>query len=269
LSKKNPEILIVIQARRGSTRLPDKIMMPLAGKPLLVRMVERVQASKTPAKIVVATTTDESDDIVEKFCKENNIECFRGHPTDLLERHYECALKYKADVVSKIPSDCPLIDPQIIDKVFEYYLKNDFDFVSNLHPATYPDGNDIEIMSFDVLETAYREAVLPLEREHTTPFIWERPERFKIGNVEWKTGLDYSKTHRFTIDYIEDYEFIKWIYDELYSDNPLFGLTEILNLLSSKPEIYEINQKYAGEYWYKNHIGELKTVKYSTKKNND
>jgi spore coat polysaccharide biosynthesis protein SpsF len=265
-NKKNPETLIVIQARRGSTRLPDKIMMPLAGKPLLIRMVERVQAIKTPAKIVVATTTDENDDIVEQLCKENNIECFRGHPADLLERHYKCAEKYKADIISKIPSDCPLIAPQIIDKAFDYYLKNDFDFVSNLHPATYPDGNDVEIMSFDALETAYKEAVLPLEREHTTPFIWERPDRFKIGNVEWETGQDYSTLYRFTIDYKEDYEFIKRIYDELYADNPLFGLSDILNLLKNKPEIYEINKQYAGEYWYKNHIGELKTVNYKTKK---
>ena len=255
-------IVIVVQARKGSTRLPGKITMPLAGKPLLVRMVERIAAAKTPKIIVVATTTDEIDDEVEVICNEHGFNCFRGHPTDLLDRHYKTGLEYGADIVVKIPSDVPLIDPKIIDRVLQLYLDNmdRFDFVSNLHPATYPDGNDVEVIPMPVLESAYNEAKTSMEREHTTPFIWENPQRFRIGNVEWESGKDYSMSHRFTIDYPEDYEFIKRVYDELFEDNPDFDLNDILSLLEKQPEIYDINKKYAGVNWYRNHLDELKTV---------
>lgn len=255
-------IIIVIQARKGSTRLPGKITMPLAGKPLLVRMVERIAAAKTSKTIVVATTTEGIDDEVEDICKEHNFNCFRGHPTDLLDRHYKTGLEYGADIVVKIPSDVPLIDPKIIDRVLQFYLSNQdkFDFVSNLHPATFPDGNDVEVIPMPVLESAYKEAKTPMEREHTTPFIWENPQRFRIGNVEWESGKDYSMSHRFTIDYTEDYEFIKRVYDELYGSNPDFDLNDILSLLEKQPEIYDINKKYAGVNWYRNHLDELKTV---------
>ncbi|MBL7129709.1 MAG: glycosyltransferase family protein [Ignavibacteria bacterium] len=246
----------------SSTRLLNKIMIPLADKPLLVRMMERVTASRIANNCVVATTDSEEDDIVVEICKSENIKCFRGHPTDLLDRHYKAGLEFNADVVVKIPSDCPLIDHEIIDKVLCYYIKNKdrLDFISNLHPATYPDGNDVEVIPMKILETVWRKAKLPLEREHTTPFIWENPQQFMIGNVEWETGLDYSMSHRFTIDYYEDYEFIKSVYDNLYKKNPSFGLNDILRLLDEEPELMEINKKYAGVNWYRNHLNELKTI---------
>ncbi|MBK8550343.1 MAG: glycosyltransferase family protein [Ignavibacteria bacterium] len=256
------KILIVIQARRGSSRLPDKIFLPLSGKPLLIRMFERVAASNTPKGIVIATTTDEKDDEVVKLCEKNDIKYYRGHPVDLLDRHYKAALENGADVVVKIPSDCPLICPNVIDEVLKYYIENKdtFDFVSNLHPATFPDGNDVEVMPLKILEAAWKEADKDYEREHTTPYIWERPERFRIGNVNWETGLDFSMTHRFTIDYKEDYEFIKRVYDELYDGNKIFTLCDIMMLLDRKPELKKINEMHLGVNWYRNHLGELKTV---------
>lgn len=225
-------------------------------------MYERIKAIKTESEIVIATTTNKDDDKVESFCKESGINCFRGHPTDLLDRHYKAATEFSADDVVKIPSDCPLICPDVIDRVLNYYLTNSrkFDFVSNLHPATYPDGNDVEVMPAEILETAWKEAKLNFEREHTTPFIWENPERFRIGNVEWETGLDYSMSHRMTIDYKEDYEFIKRIYDELYDESRIFKLCDIMMLLDNKPGLKSINDKYAGVNWYRNHLTELKTV---------
>ena len=246
----------------GSSRLPGKVMLPLAGQPLLIRMVERVQACKTPVKIVIAATTDPVDDEIQHLCEYNGISCFRGHPEDLLDRHFKAGIEYNADIVVKIPSDCPLIDHEIIDRVLKFYLENadKYDFVSNLHPPTYPDGNDVEIMPMDVLETAWKEARAPMEREHTTPFIWENRDRFRIGNVEWETGKDYSMSHRFTIDYKEDYSFIKKVYDELFDGNPDFGLKDILELLERKPEIKKINAEYAGVNWYRNHLKELKTI---------
>jgi spore coat polysaccharide biosynthesis protein SpsF len=157
--------------------------------------------------------------------------------------------------VVKIPSDCPLIDPAVVRRVLDEARG---DFTSNLHPATYPDGNDVEVMTMAALETAWKEAKKPHEREHTTPFLWDQPERFSIHNVVWETGLDYSMSHRFTIDYPEDYAFIKAVYDELH---PRFSLGDILDLLKARPDIYALNQKYAGVNWYRNHLADLKTVK--------
>jgi len=255
-------IVTVIQARMKSTRLPNKVFLSLAGKPLLVRMVERVKASKLTGTVLVATTTDQEDDIIYNLCKSEGINVFRGHPTDLLDRHYRAGLKYDADAVVKIPSDCPLIDPLIITRVLKFFIENQekFDFVSNLHPATYPDGSDVEIMTMDAIRNAWKSAKLPFEREHTTPYIWENPEKFRIGNVVWETGADYSMTHRFTIDYEEDYLFIKSVYDELYHENPNFGINDILYLLQLRPNLKEINGKYSGVNWYRHHLPNLRTI---------
>jgi len=256
------KIVTVIQVRRGSSRLPDKVFRPLSGKSLFVRQVERVLAAKLSGTVVVATTMNPADDLVWEVCQQEGLECFRGHDDDLLDRHYQAALKHGADIVIKIPGDCPLIDPAVIDTVIGWYLENadKYDYVSNLHPATYPDGNDVEIMPLRVIEDAWKNASRPFEREHTTPYIWERPEQFRIGNVVMEGGADYSMTHRLTIDYEEDYQFIKAVWEELYPVDPLFGTAEILALLERRPDIYAINRSLAGVNWYRNHLGELKTV---------
>jgi spore coat polysaccharide biosynthesis protein SpsF len=259
--------LVVIQARSGSTRLPRKIHLPLAGAPLLVRMIERVLAASARFVVVVATTTDPADDAVVGLATRVGVRAFRGHPTDLLDRHYQAALTAGSgvDTVVKIPSDCPLIDPGVIDRVLAAHDANAkhlaADYTSNLHPATYPDGNDVEVMTMEALAIAHREARRPLEREHTTPFLWERPERFRIANVAWETGLDYSMSHRFTIDYPADYDFLVAVYDALWTPTrPEFSLADILELLADHPEIRGINARFAGVNWYQNHLDELRTV---------
>ncbi len=255
--------LVVVQARTGSSRLPNKVMMPLAGRPLLQRMIERVRSAAAPFDLVVGTTTEPSDDPIRALCRELGVECFSGHPSDLLDRHYRAGAAARADEVVKIPSDCPLIDPGVIDRVLAFHARHRgaFDYTSNLHPATYPDGNDVEVIPFAVLEEAHREARRPFEREHTTPFIWERPGRYRIANVAWETGLNYSMTHRWTIDYPEDYRFISAVYDELCTgDGPPFRLDQVLRLLESRPDIARINAAYAGVNWYRNHADELTTV---------
>ena len=259
----NDNILIIIQARRSSTRLEDKILLPLCDRELLLRMVERVKASKFGKQVAIATTKNKNDDLIVNLCKSEKINYFRGDEYDVLDRHYHASLFFEASVIAKIPSDCPLIDPKIIDNVFEKFLRNypDYDYVSNLHPPTYPDGNDVEVFKFSALESAWRNAKKYYEREHTTPYIWDNPSLFKIGNVEWESGLNYSMTHRFTIDYLEDYKFIKRVFEELYPQNPLFSLDNILNLIDKqKPEIKEINKKYLGVNWYRNHLENLKTI---------
>jgi len=258
--------LIVIQARVGSTRFPGKVLLDLAGLPLIVRVYERVERMRTPVQIVVAATTDHLDDALVDVCQAEGIAVFRGHPTDLLDRHYQAAVDYGAEVVAKVPSDCPLIDPDVIDAVFRRFFRDECDYASNLHPATYPDGNDVEVMSRAALEAAWCEASRPMEREHTTPYIWEHPERFRISNVTLDPGpdgapeRDYSMSHRWTLDYPEDYEFIRRVYAELYPINPAFGLYDVLTLLERRPELMEINARYAGVNWYRHHLDELKTI---------
>ncbi len=254
------KILIVVQARMSSSRFPEKVLKPILGKTLLFRMVERLKMVKTPAQIVIATSTESSDDAIEIETKNMGAPCFRGNLNDLLDRHYQAAVQFEADVVLKIPSDCPLIDPSVVDRGLGLFFEKNLDFLSNLHPATYPDGNDVEIMTFDCLQKAWREATRPLEREHTTPYIWENPDLFKIENFEWETGLDYSMSHRFTIDYEADYHFIARVFEELYPLSIQFNLADILTLLDKKPEIYALNAHYAGVNWYRNHLDELKTV---------
>jgi spore coat polysaccharide biosynthesis protein SpsF len=224
--------------------------------------MERILAAKSYSKVVVATTKNPEDDSIVEICESEGYNYFRGHATDLLDRHYKAALQFNADIAVKIPSDCPLIDTTVIDKVIGYFLdnKDSYDFVSNLHPATYPDGNDVEVMPFHILKKAWDEAEKSYELEHTTPYIWDNPHKFRIGNVVWETGKDYSLSHRFTVDYKEDYEFINAVYKELYPVNPKFGLQDILELLENKPEIYALNNKYAGVNWYRNNLKELKTV---------
>ncbi len=262
---KGHKVVTVIQARNGSSRLPGKVLRPLLGQPLLLHQVERVRAARLAGSIVVATTTLRGDALVDAVCRAKGIPCYRGHPTDLLDRHYRVGRLFAADAVVKIPSDVPLIDPKVIDRVLGVYLDNattpdSYDYVSNLHPPSYPDGNDVEVMSMAALEIAWREATRDFEREHTTPYLWENPDRFRLANVTWETGLDYSMLHRWTIDYEEDYQLIRTVYERLYPRNPLFGLDDILDLLAREPEIGALNASYVGVNWYRHHLDDLRTI---------
>lgn len=248
------KVLTIIQARTGSTRLPKKVLLSAAGKELLLHIVERIARSANSGTIIVATTTNPEDDAIEKMCSLNNIEVFRGDENDLLDRHYKAAVNFDGDIVVKIPSDCPLIDPMIIDRVVKNFLDNinKYDFISNILPPTYPDGNDVEVMTIDALKYAWENAKLDFEREHTTPFIWSHPEIFRINNISWETGQNYSNSHRWTLDYEDDYTFIRLVFEELYRKNPNFGLYDILSLLHDKPYLTRINNQHIGKFWYKN-----------------
>ncbi len=268
MQNESPNIVTIIQTRRGSSRLRDKVLLPLMNKPLFVRQVERVLAAQWSGTVVVATTTEKEDDFIEQICFMEGFECYRGHAADLLDRHHKAAIKYGADVVIKIPSDCPLIDPDIVNKVVSVYLDGEgaYDYVSNLHPATYPDGNDVEVMSMAALKAAWRDASRPMEREHTTPYIWEHPHKFNIGNVTINDSHDYSMTHRWTIDYEEDYRFIEAVYNALYEEHPFFTYKDILALTNSRPDIVSINSHLAGVNWYRHHLDELRTINASQTK---
>ncbi len=256
--------VIIVQARTSSTRLPGKVLLPLGGRTLLEQMIRRLHAAAQPDEIVVATTTESVDDPILDVCRHAGVRCFRGHPTDLLDRHYHAAVDAGADVALKIPSDCPLIDPRVVDLVLGHYKDHtaEFDFVSNLHPPTWPDGQDVEVIPMPVLELALREASRPIQREHTTPFIWEHPERFRIGNVAMPGGRDLSMRYRLTIDYEADYELIRAVFDALESPDTAapFPVESVIEFLDTHPDVAAINARYNGVNWYRNHLDELTTV---------
>lgn len=232
----------------GSTRLPGKVLLPLAGKTLLERMVERVTAARSGFEYVVATTTDASDDPVEALCKTAGLPCFRGHPTDLLDRSYHAARGERTDVVVQIPASCPLVDPAIIDRVIGAYRSAaaDVDYVSNLHPPTYPAGNDVEVVPMRALEIAWRQAKAPSDRSPRMAFLWGQPDRFRIANVTWETGEDVAMTRRFVVEHPEDYEMVRAVYDALYTAaRPIFSLADILEFLDANPSVARKNAAHA------------------------
>ena len=184
------KVVTIVQVRMGSTRLPGKVMMDIAGKPMLQHIVERLQRSRRTDSIVLATTTLKEDDLLENFASGVNLACYRGEVQDVLGRYYGAATQHHAEVIVRICGDNPLIDPQVIDKVISEHLGSDNDYTSNTIKPTYPLGLNVEVLNYDVLEKAHREAKQDDEREHVTPYIWRHPEKFKIRNVANET--DYS-----------------------------------------------------------------------------
>ena len=231
-------LLAILQARTSSTRLPGKVLKPILGHPMLSLQIERMQRSKKIDKLVVATSSDRSDNNIESLCINIQIPCFRGSLDDVLDRFYQTAIQYKPEHVVRLTGDCPLIDPEKIDKVINFCVKGDFDYASNCVEPTFPDGLDVEVFKFSVLETAWKESLLPSHREHVTSFIHQNNERFKVGH--YKNEVDLSHL-RWTVDEPEDFGFVSQIYKELYPQNPTFITEDILGLINRKPSLLEIN----------------------------
>lgn len=258
------KIVAVVQARTGSSRLPKKILLRALDRPLLALMLDRVRAARHLDDIVVATTSLAVDEPIRDLARQLDVACVSGHPLDLLDRHLQAAQATEADAVVKIPSDCPLIDPRVIDEVVGVYRRDAgrYDFVSNLHPATWPDGNDVEVVSRRVLEEAHREAQRGYEREHTTPFVWDRPERYRLCNVTWKTGLDLSASHRLTLDYLEDFQLIGRVFEALQQPGrPPFSVEDIVAYLDANPDVAALNAAHRGTGWIDRHRHELRTLR--------
>jgi len=234
-------IIAIIQARMGSTRLPGKIMKEILGKPVILWDLDRVSLSKLINKIVVAIPYGKENDVIVDTIKKysDKILTTRGSEDDVLDRYYQAALQTNADVVVRITSDCPLIDHAVIDHIIEQFLDHDCDYCSNSLTRTYPRGLDTEVFSFKALEEAWNEAKKYYEREHVTPYIIENPDKFKLLNVA--NDIDLSHL-RWTLDTKEDFEFISAIYERIYSKKQLFLMDDILKLLSKEPELIDINR---------------------------
>ena len=227
----------IIQARMGSSRLPGKVLMKSGnGMPLLYHVINQLRHCSKVKNLVIATTTNQEDDEIEKFADNNSVNVFRGSEKDVLDRYFQCAKKYSFSTIVRITSDCPLIDPQIVDKVIERFFSGNYDYATNTLIRTFPIGTDAEVFSFSALETAWKNAQLPSEREHVTPHLRNKGN-FKTINVENDTNISNL---RLTVDRIEDFELIKEILNNI-SINPIH-LEDILELFSRKPELIEINK---------------------------
>lgn len=234
-------ILGILQARMGSSRLPGKVLMPILGNPMLMLQIERISRAKLIDSIVVATTVSSSDDAIEELCASMNIKCFRGSENDLLDRYYKAAKKNNADYVVRLTGDDPLTDPELINSMIEKMKTGEFDAVTNTIQATFPEGLDLTVLSFQALEQAWYRAKLQSQREHVTPYIFDNPKNFNIHH--FKQDIDKSEL-RWTVDYEDDFIFVEKIYSALYPFNKSFSTEDIYELLSNEPSLISINSSF-------------------------
>ena len=231
-------ILAILQARLSSSRLPGKVLKPILGKPMILLQIERVSRSKRINKLLIATSTDPSDDRIFDICTEHGIACFRGDLNDVLDRFYQAAKTYKPRHIVRLTGDCPLIDSDVVDKVIELHLSGGFDYTSNTVERTFPKGLDVSIFTMQALEEAWREAYLSSQREHVTQFIISNSQRYKIGS--YKNSIDLSSL-RWTVDKELYFILINKIYNALYYKNLNFKTADILALIEKHPELKTLN----------------------------
>lgn len=252
--------VVIVQARMGSTRLPNKVLLDIEGEPTLWRVINRLSYTKTVDEIIIATTESPSDDAIENFAKENGIKYFRGSENDVLDRYYQCAKNHQADTIVRITADCPLIDPRVVDKIVGFFKEHQdiYDYVSNVIPPTFPDGLDTEVFSFSALEKAWKEAKYTSEREHVTAYIYKNPNKFKLYNIT--NDIDYSAL-RWTLDTENDLIFIREVYKMLGKDNEIFYMEDVIQLLNKNPELKNINSDNTRNEGYIKSLAEDRVVK--------
>ncbi len=235
---------VIIQARTTSTRLPGKVLKYLpfnSGVTVLGQVIRRCQQSEYLNNVIVATTVDSMDDNIVKIAVEENVNWFRGSRDNVLERYYEAAVEYDLDVIVRVTSDCPCIDPGIIDKIIRNHFMLNADYTSNSLIRSYPHGLDVEVFNFSSLEKAYQMAEHPFEREHVTPFIYKsKPEYFRLNSFE---AMEECRAPdiRVTLDTVEDYALLCAVYDYLYPVNNFFNVTDIVTLFKQKPWLKLVN----------------------------
>lgn len=233
----------IIQARMGSTRLPGKVLKELSGQPVLYHIIKRVEQVPGIDKIIVATTEENIDNSIENYANSIGICCFRGNSDNVLDRFYQAATSSCADVIIRLTADNPLVDPQVLEQLLDLFVKCDYEYVAT---SGYPIGLGMEIFTYEALATAYKNASLPYEKEHVTPYMYREGQ--KVGRLV--APVDRSSL-RFTMDTPEDYEFIQRVYDALYHGSHDFYLSDVLAFLNKYPDIVKINahvhQKKLGE----------------------
>ncbi|MBI3493939.1 MAG: glycosyltransferase family protein [Acidobacteria bacterium] len=233
-------VLAILQARVSSSRLPGKVLKPILGRPMLLHQLDRVRRARSLDALVVATSTDPSDDAIEALCASAGVRCFRGSFNDVLDRFYQAALLFRPNLIVRLLGDCPLVDPDLIDRVVAFQKIGHFD-LAGAAMTTFPDGLDLDVLPFAMLEQAWRHAVRPSDREHVSLFITRQPERFRVGL--YANDVDLSHL-RWTVDEPEDFELVRRIYEALYPLNPSFTTKDVLDLLAARPELSELNRRF-------------------------
>lgn len=232
------DVVAIVQARLGSSRLPGKVLMPLAGSPVIDRVISQLQYSTRLSGIVVATTEKPEDDrLVEHLCQ-RNVRFFRGSELDVLDRYYQCALCIGANNIVRVTADCPFIDPSVVDQVVDLYERSQAMYASNIEPETFPDGLDVEVFSFEALEWAWRESSMASDREHVTQFIRRHPDWFSRSNLESPVKLDHL---RWTLDEPADYQFLDQLARQFSAKLGPVSINEILEILQRYPELVAVN----------------------------
>ena len=232
------KVVAIVQARMGSTRLPRKVLADIHGRPMLKWLLDRIKSIKEIDEVIVATTVNIADNELERWLHAEHIACFRGSENDVLERFYRCAEERHARIVVRVTADDPLKDPSIIRKAIAV-VRDDptIDYCSNSLNPKYPEGLDIEVFRHRALMRAYKEAELPSEREHVTPYIWKNPEKFKLSSLEFDRDLSHW---RWTVDKPDDLNFMRAIYGE-FKNRPLVPFTDVISFIDKNPHLIEMN----------------------------
>ncbi|MDA1353899.1 MAG: glycosyltransferase family protein [bacterium] len=231
-------VTVILQARTSSSRLPGKVLKPILGKPMLWHQIERIKRAKRVDNIVLATSTDPSDDAIADFAKALGVTCFRGSLPNVLERYYGAATPYSDGFIVRLTGDCPFSDPALLDQLIHFHIFGGYDYSSNCQTRTFPKGLDMEICHYSVLKEAYENATTDYEKEHVTPYIYQTATHFKLG--VFKQHEDYSHL-RWTVDTPADFELTCRLYGELYPNKPDFLWRDVLSVVQDKPELQTLN----------------------------
>lgn len=236
--EKRKKIGVIVQARLSSVRLPNKVLLPLAGKPVLWHIFNRLSYCQKVDLIILATSTKKEDKQLKKIADLFTIPTFFGSLNDVLARYYQAAKKFRLNTIVRITGDCPLIDPEIVDEIIDKFYQKEYDYYGL--SGSFPDGLDVTVYSFNALEKAYQEAKLPSDREHVGgTFFKQNKNRFKTGGYVKFKNMDHC---RWTLDESKDYQFLKIIFANLYQENKIFLTKDILKLLKKNPQLKKINE---------------------------
>jgi len=248
---------VIIQARMGATRLPNKVLMLLADKPVLEHVIRRCRHAQLVDRVIVATTVDPQDLAVVNFVSGLGVSVFCGAASDVLDRYYQSARLFEIQHIVRITADCPMIDPDVIDLVIGRYFEEGADYAANILQPTYPDGEDVEVFGFDLLQRSWQEAQMLSEREHVTPYMIKSKVSKKVNVAH---DVDLSK-HRWTLDEPRDYQKLSAVFDALYQKDAFFHMNDIVQFLSKHPDIDRMNADIVRNQGYQKSLaGDRKVV---------
>ena len=226
--------LAILQARMSSSRLPGKVMMPITGVPMIYRQIERIRLSTTINEIIIATSTDSSDDVLVEYLRTHGIRVFRGSLDDVLSRFLEIEIEVQPTAIIRLSGDCPLVMPELIDKMVIQFYESNVDYLSNTLEPTYPDGLDIEIITASAIRKLAKYELSEAEREHVTLGIYRRPSEFTLENFRGEEDLNQN---RWTVDYLEDLQFVRQVFIAFDGQESTFSFEDTIMFLKSNQDI--------------------------------